>query len=406
MLPAVNNNGYYNYGLNGQPLQMATSIYQQGTPTYNAAIASPYTVNTQYGFMNAAPQKQEQSGPSFGLDNLSSGGNIVKNGFNLPQSNFINNAGAALGFSPGTLSYTAAGALPWQTAGAIANPAMAGQAGVGLTQGTSSALGAGTFSSALGAAGIGAFAGNFLGKIGGNSTGGSIGGAIGAGIGMAVGGPIGGVIGGTIGGTIGGFFGGKSKPTSASEFGLDGLKSDGSFVNARVGTKAAGSEQGQAMMDKLGTYMQSASKNLGIDFSKSQESGTSFRGGFNSLRSGGPSPYFLTIQGHGVDETNPDAVTKTTYFDPNNPDEADKAYREAVKAAARRSGYTDMAAIDTLFDQQKFDTTTAGKQAKAMPFIPIKDNQRFADFMGKFKTQSTTVPTQGTTPNANATPTT
>jgi hypothetical protein len=400
MQPAVPTNYFNNYGLSGQPLQLATSIYQQGSPTFNAAIASPYTAQTNYGFINAAPQQQQQqSGPSFGLNNLSTAGRIIGNGGTLPQSGFINNIGAGLGFAPGASAptYLATGALPWQTAGAVANPALlsAGPSNIissgagGL--GSSTALGGSTLSSTLGAAGIGAFAGNFLGKIGGNPTGGSIGGGVGAAIGSAFG-PVGSVVGGALGGVVGGFFGGKKPATSASGFSVGALNPDGTFVNASTGTKNASAEQGQAAMDTLGSYLTSASKALGIEF----KPGTSFDGGYNSLRSGGPYPDYINVMGENVDGKG--GNTNYMYYDISDPTEKDRVFREAVKIAAARSGYTDMGAIDAHFDQQKFLTTTQGKQAQAMPFIPIKNDQRFADFMSKFKTQ-------GTTPNANATPT-
>jgi hypothetical protein len=164
----------------------------------NIGANSPYIQNYN---QQAAQQPNGGSGNvSGGMPNLPSGGPFsgITNG--------IDKIGGGLGFAGPNMApvLDASGALTG-TAGSTL-PGVS-SAGTGI-------MGSGTtLSGALGAAGIGAFAGSFLGKIGGNPVGGSIGGGLGAGIGMAAFGPIGGIIGGLIGGIGGGFFGG-AKPSN------------------------------------------------------------------------------------------------------------------------------------------------------------------------------------------------
>ncbi len=361
------------------PLQQVASEFRPG-----GAYAAPTTGGYYNPVITApAPQIQQPSGTLLSPSNTYSGvkniGSIL-NGNGLPQSQTLNSIGSAVGFSPGGLTYTATGALPWQTAGSVANPAMLGS-GAPVTNATG-ALGTSTLSSTLGAAGIGAFAGNFLGKIGGNSTGGSIGGAAGAAIGNMIAPGIGGFIGGAIGGIAGGFFGGKPA-TAASSFANDGINPDGTFINARVGSKGAGPEFGQQTQNELSKYFTGASKALGIQFANN----TQINAGYNSLRSGGPHPGYVDVHGDNIDGQG--GTSKKFFFDPNDAAAKDKAYRDAVALVAQRSGFTDTAKLNEYFDSMN----APQQQGSSAPFIPIKGQQRFADFMSKY--------TQGTQ-NGNA----
>jgi len=376
------------------PPTIASSAYSPGGAFYPTPQNSYNTAPVNYGYSSQfyspysmAPASNGNSGGGsiISPSNIGSiakqGGQFVSNGFSLPQSSFVNNIGTGLGFAPGSVSYTAAGSLPWQTAGSIANPAMAGMEGVGSTVGS---LGtSSTLSSTLGAAGIGALAGSFLGRIGGNSMGGSVGGAIGAGIGNMIAPGIGGVIGGALGGTIGGFFGGGKPKTNADTFTARLTESGATegYENRAINAQqTAGFAQNQN--NNISSIFSGAAKDLGIKFNKDIVLG----GGISTKhpQAGGDSHIWLDDKQNGTTLVN-------QYYQGGDVEGENRAYLAALKAAAAQSGYTDSAAIDTWFAnkvaQQNAPQAAAG--SSGMPFIPIKDNQRFADFMGKFKEQGT-----------------
>lgn len=187
---------------------MADSIF---VPQVYTQGVLPQYQNTVFNPSNNASQQQSgrtntsmnSSGSSFGSNFGSNGlvgqvkdafGNI-KTGINTAVDKF----GTSIGFAPASTYYTTAGSLPWQTAGSVANPFMAGSSGVAT--GT-------TLSGALSGAGIGSLVG---GLVGGGGMGSNVGGAVGGAIGNAVLPGFGGVIGGALGGIAGGLFGGKPK---------------------------------------------------------------------------------------------------------------------------------------------------------------------------------------------------
>jgi len=326
------------------------------------------------------------------VSNAQTLGSFAKNGFNLPQSSFVNNIGAGLGFAPGSLSYTAAGALPWQTVGAIANPAMAGTAGVGATQGSSALLGGGTLSGALGAAGIGALAGGFLGKIGGNSTGGSIGGAIGAGAGMAgafstiglAGGPVGAIVGGLVGGIAGGFFGGKKPPTAtyqdqlaSSPNGVDVLSNTGKNGGSVAPAVQAFNKQLSAATKDAYNYL----KPLGIDIS-----GFGVVNGYNTLYSPtGTGGY--TYIGINTPQNTKNYSDELIGWSADDPDSQQAAIAKSIATMASRAG-ASQDQINQMAQQLAINSTPQGQAYNGQPIIPVTGSQ-FADYMTKFKTQGT-----------------
>jgi hypothetical protein len=301
----------------------------------------------------------------------------------------VNNFGQGLGFAttaPAATYTGVAGSLPWQAAGSLAPASVTGagatlpwlpggvNAAGTMTQGTG-VLGSGlgtsaTLSGTLGAAGLGALAGNFLGKIGGNSTSGSIGGGVGAAVGFAVGGPIGGVIGGAIGGIGGGFFGNKSKPTQADEY-RGNLREDGSYShNAQTG-KNPGQYAGfgKGSTDQLSAMFQKASKDLGIKFNKD----IVFGGGISTRHGGSHLTYGL-----GSENIH-------TFYDYNDPDSSNEARKKALLFAAGKSG----ADLDKV--SKWYDDTISGKTADGSTQynVPFKSKENFDAFMTKFKSQET-----------------
>lgn len=293
----------------------------------------------------------------------------------------VNSFGSSLGFASGATAptYLTAGAMPWQTVGAVANPSYAsgllaaGPSNV-VSSGASTAgsLSTATLGQTLGAAGIGAFAGNFLGKIGGNSTGGSIGGAIGAGIGMAFG-PPGAILGGLIGGIGGGFFGSKSKPTQADTY-YTFMAPDGTLSYRDSGSKNPGQFAGfgKSIADEFGQLSSSLSKDLGIQFEKDSR----FSSGISTLHGGA----YVT-----------DNKTNQIFFDYK--DEASKrnAYLEALKKSAQNSGYTNMEAIDKWFQSKSMN---GGRGTPNIAPATTPPASQFKQFVEQYKAQQ----------NANAAP--
>lgn len=389
-------------------------IVPNGTST-TGLVQSAYSPNGAYttagnasaaGYYNINPQAVQQVPAQGGGPNLLSvanqGRSIINNGFSLPQSQFVNSIGGSLGFAstaPAATYTGVAGSLPWQTAGALAPttgasttlPWLAGgveQAGT-VTQGAgvfgSGIGGASTLSGTLGAAGLGALAGNFLGKIGGNSTSGSIGGGLGAGIGMAVGGPVGAVIGGAIGGIAGGFFGNKSKPTQSDTYGALITESGGLGQGGATG-KNAGSYAGfgKSNLTSFSSMAQAASKDLGIKWDKSQQ----VNAGISTLHGGAYFDFGLPNEGPRERFT----------FNQKDPKSSQEAAAGMLKALAKKSGYTDTAALDAWIAKN-----SAGQSAGSGVQIPIQNKQKFDDFIAKFKTEGNT---NGNGSNAPNVPTT
>lgn len=332
---------------------LTPSRYSGANPnTYSTprVYASPYfnTAQTQ------AAQQQQQSSGSFGgfspssISNLSSVRNFFGGGTNAggagTLANLTNQIGGSLGFATTApvATYATAGALPWQTVGAIANPAnttlpwLAGgvnPAGM-VTQG-SGILGTGlggtsTLGSTLGAAGLGAFAGGFLGKIGGNSTGGSIGGAIGAAVGNMIVPGVGGVIGGLIGGIGGGFFGNNKPATNSDEF-RGQLKADGTFTQTYQGGKNAGGYAGfgKSVTQNFSDMLALASKKFGFQFSDKIEIG----GGI-STRHGGS---HINVGIPRNSDSDP-IIGEQIFYDYTDQASVDDAFYRAFTHAANISG--------------------------------------------------------------------
>lgn len=370
---------YFNYNLSGdQRFNFAPS---QFSPGGQYSLAPTQQSINPYQQQNINTQQQSVAGS----DLLNNGNTVYKtitNGLQLPQSQTLNSIGYNyLGFAPVQsstgLMYSGVGpaALPWAQPGMTAPAYMAGSPGVASSAG---ALGTtASLSSTLGAAGIGALAGNFLGKIGGNSTGGSIGGGVGAGIGMAVGGPVGAVIGGLVGGVGGGFFGNKKPATQSDEYRAK-LNSDGTWSQSYQGGKNAGNYSGfgQASTKNVGDMLSAASKALGIQYDPRLQIG----GGI-STRHGGS---HLVIGAH-ANEDNERFPGKEFFYDYQDANSTNKAMKDVLLSAAQYSGYTDLDKVSKWYDE-----TIAGKNSQSSYNVPFKSKERFDAFMTKFKSQDNT----------------
>ena len=278
------------------------------------------------GYQGTSNQQTTQ-GSGGGLGNLSSVGNMFggNNGIFGQASGMVNQLGTHLGFDAGSTLYSAAGQLPWQTAGGVANPALAGSAGTQMGA-TLSGVGA--------AAGLGSLAGGFLGGIGGNKANGSIGGGLGAGIGMAVGGPIGGVIGGAIGGIAGGFFG-SGKPKARVSIMATGLNSDGSFFSqdqSHFGNKTLDKSGAQTQYSKLGPQFQMFQEALGAPLN--------FTGnivaGYHSKWGG---DFVAAVPKEFANQENVPEQFRFNY-DPNDRQSYENAVSQAMGVVGKTSGFT------------------------------------------------------------------
>jgi hypothetical protein len=398
---------FVNPNLNYQPLGFAPSQFSPGG-TYSMAPSYQY-INPYYQQAQQQVQ-QQQSGPNL-LDMASSAKSIISPNNSAGGSGIfgninsaINNFGSSLGFASGNVMYPAStfGAIGPQLPGAasgLIGPVAPGMAGtpVAGSLGTTSTLGG-----ILGGAGFGAFAGGFLGRIGGNPTGGMIGGALGGALGAATGlssgiamgstlGSIvpglGTVIGAGLGGLIGGFFGGGKPATSADTYGAL-INKDGTINYAAGGAtgKNAGSYAGfgRTNVDQFGKMAQEAGKALGIQWNDTQQVNAGI-----STRHGGA--YF----DFGLPNEGP---RERFWFDQTNQQSAQDAAVGMLKALAKKSGYEDMEAIDKWVAQR-----TSGNSASSSNYIvPFKTQERFDDFMSKFKSQDTVNASTTTTTNTAA----
>lgn len=321
--------------------------------------------------VTAGQQQQQQQGQSGGLPNIPS----FNSGGNSGLTSTINSFGSNLGFASGANAYTAAGSLPWQTAGAIANPAVTtGVAPAAGSLGTTATLG-----STLGAAGIGAFAGNFLGKIGGNQTGGSIGGGAGAGIGFAVGGPVGAVIGGLAGGVLGGFFGKKKNPHPASLFAAT-TDADKGFVNDSYDSKHMDTSFAKGVGGDFSSYVKTLKGDYGIDIGGQQIFGGSDKGR-NFIRTLDPTKPYDDPYGYAEDSI--------FDFNPDDPESKQKAYNSlAVDILKRKKMYTpelekQINGVGTVAGAQKTiaaKNLAAGRSAEGIPLVTAKKNSKELSF--------------------------
>lgn len=368
---------------------LINSTYSPGGVGYNAvnqfnntpiAVANQqYTYGNPYasGQYSMTPQTSSAGGGSIigDANSLKSAGQFVGNGFSFPQSGFLNNIGTSLGFSSGAVTYpTGAGLIGPSLPGASAMGPFLPSTGtpVAGSLGISS-----TLSSTLGAAGLGALAGGFLGRIGGNSTGGSIGGAAGAAIGNAILPGIGGVIGGALGGTLGGFFGGKKVPTQASVF-KGKLDESGTIGGSFYVNKNAKqySSYDTNLEQEINGYLAQFKKQLPELKFKPE----TIQAGVNTRYSPSGKPGFLQIER--------DNANVNFAFDPDNIEERQKAIGQMAARLAKDSGATDEQ-IKAAADKVAYNMSMQGQVRQNMPFVPIKDNQRFADYMNKYKVQGT-----------------
>jgi len=335
-------------------------------PAQYSAASTP-SVPTVTAGQNAQNQQQTSGGiPNIPSMNFGSSGGLT---------NTVNSVGTSLGFGSGANVYTAAGSLPWQTAGGIANSA--------VTTGVSPATGAlgtsATLSSTLGAAGIGAFAGNFLGKIGGNSTGGSIGGGAGAGIGMMVGGPVGAVIGGLAGGVLGGFFGAKKNPHPASLFSAT-TDSEKGFIGDSYDSKHMDTSFAKGVGGEFANYVKTLRGEYGIDIGGQAVFGGSDKGR-NFIRTLDPTKPYDDPYGYAEDTI--------VDFNPDDSNSRQQAYNKlAVDILKRKGTYTpelekQINEVGTVAGSQKniaAQNLAAGRSAEGVPLVNAKKDSKELSF--------------------------
>lgn len=362
-----------------QGMLLQPSIYQGGNPyIFGNPQAGTYGPTNQ----PPAPQAQNQyQSPVKAQDMM----NFTK--FKPGAiTDKVNAFGTNLGFSGGGLQYTGVGpgALPWQQPGMVANPMMAGQAGVGPATGSLGTTA--TLGQTLGAAGIGAFAGSFLGKIGGNSTGGSIGGGAGAAIGMMAGGPIGAVVGGLIGGIGGGFFGSGKPSATVSEFAGYTSARDGFAGNLGFGSKNSDTSYGSYLGNEMDGLVKGMSQYLDTDFAPN----LLVMGGYNSKYGA----YYRV--GDEFD-----------WFDSNSEASKNAAQDNALIRIARASGVSNDRIVEAIANLN--GKRGSGEEAKKVgdPSIPdavaapqTSFGKFLEDYKAKYGPQSTIPDPSTTTPTA------
>lgn len=374
--------------------------YNPSTSSGYYGVTSPYAPSTQE--QSSSPGSFDQITSLFDTNKLGSGSNSGGNGLFSGVRSGIDQFGSDyLGLGNGLGAVTSGGSiygptLPGATAEAFGPTAM----------GADGALGATSLSGVLQGAAFGAGIGGLLNSKNpvAGMIGGGLGGAVGSvalgglttGIGAALGGTqmgaaigsilpgVGTVIGAVAGGLLSKAFGGKKPATKASSFAADALNPDGTFVNARVGSKGLGSEYGQQAQQEFGSLLTGASKALGIKFSNT----TSFNSGINTLRSGGPQPGYIEVMGDGV--AGPGTNKTAFFYDPNDQKAKNEAYKQALTLAASRSGYTDTAKID-----EYFKNPTSANQSNSIKVAPKQSGpSQFEQFVINYKAQQ----------NANAAP--
>ncbi len=380
-------------------LQLVGSQYGPGgalyvnplaTPTNstatNSTLPSPYTAYNQQAPVGNQ-QGQSATNGIMSPDLLKSAGKFTTNGFSSPSltaaTNTVNAFGTNLGFSAGNTAAISTGGATESISPALAAADPSLLNGAGAVQG---GLSSATLSGTLGAAGLGALAGNFLGRIGGNSTSGSIGGGIGAAIGNMILPGVGGIVGGLIGGIGGGFFGNHSTPTNAASHYGQIDPNTGTIVNVQSGgSKNPGdfANFGSDTLKSLSVLTSNAAKDLGIKFNPNSNvtAGISTQHGGASIEVGGT-------------PTSGDMVRfGQEHYDYTNPDSVKEAQYTALKHLAEQAGYKDTAKLDAWYKNFSDTYGKTGSGSAASVNIPLSTTQ-FADYMTKFKTQGS--------PNASA----
>lgn len=389
-VPALATSAFSGNGVMAPTTTAATSINATNSNGFNNSSSSPYS----YGLMTPQAQTQQQSNPVSSIlsngSSIKSAGQFISNGFQLPQSQFINGIGAQLGFNAGTGGATEA----ISSSLAAADPSLVASGAGAVPE--SGLLGSSTLSSTLGAAGLGALAGNFLGKIGGNSTGGSIGGAAGAAIGNLIVPGVGGIVGGLIGGIGGGFFGGK-KGTATY---VEGFKLDdnNTWASTGIGQKNGASVQGP---------VQQFNSNLTDAFSKAQSylsaQGLSLKditiaGGINTKHH----QYGLGTSGYLSVGNGANNQIGAYGWESGDQKSQQNAIQQAITAAAKQAGATP--------DQIKGMFDTIAKQEAPGGDTPLikaptgNGNTKWSDFISNYR-NSIALPTQQGTTNATTQPT-
>lgn len=393
--PSANDAFAFNY----RPQTLAQLSSNPNTPIAGAispTLLAPNSFQTQpqQGQGQAQQQASPTQLPAPQLLNL--GSTLLKQGTSVGQSltNGVNQIGAQIGFAnpslitsgPSAATITAdAGSLSGADASFLANA----QSAAGFTDGTAGVasaassldataassqgiFGGATLSGTLGAAGLGAIGGGFLAKaLGENPTGGSVGGALGAAAGYAFGGagaaalglelgsfagPVGALVGGIGGAIFGGLFGGHSAPTSASSYGYS-IGPTGNLTQTSYGSKNPSSvSEGftQSANQNFSNIAQAASRALGFQYG----SGVNF-GAADSTLHGGP---VISVTGPNGQSTG------GLYFDSTNPQASQKAYLQALTAAAQYSGYTNTEALTNWYNNTYVNGT--GGASNVPPTVP------------------------------------
>lgn len=243
-----------------------------------------------------------------------------------------------------------------------------------MPQGTSALVGGTSAGGLLGGAGIGGLVGTFNPLVK-NKTGGQVGGAVGGAIGMGVGGPIGSVVGSFIGSTLGGMVGKKPpKPGASFEAILD---KDYNYTNPSLLAKHMGTEGPQAVSQEMSPYLKNL-QSMGIKVPENTSVGTYFEQNGNGV-------LFYRSEGERTADTKANKIN----YNPNDPADKARAYRELTSQLAKQGGANEeqLQSIQGFVPQGTQPSQGIGVAA---PQVAVKDlnpnipNNDWAGFMKTF----------------------
>lgn len=241
-----------------------------------------------------------------------------------------------------------------------------GTAGSGLLGGTSA-------TGLLAGAGIGGLVGTFNPLVK-NKTGGQVGGAAGGAVGMAVGGPIGAGIGSFIGSTLGGLVGKKPpKPGASFEAVLD---KDYNYTSPSLLAKHMGTEGPQAVSQEMSPYLKNL-QSMGIKVPENTSVGTYFEQNGNGV-------LFYRSEGERTADTKANKIN----YNPNDPADKARAYRELSAQLAKQGGANEeqLQSIQGFVPQGTQPSQGIGVAAPQVAVKDLNPNMPNNDWAGFMKT--------------------
>lgn len=243
-----------------------------------------------------------------------------------------------------------------------------------MPQGTSSLVGGTTAGGLIGGAGIGYAVGSvnpFVKK----PVGGQIGGAVGGVAGMAAGGPIGAVIGSFIGSTLGGMIG-KSPPKPGASFEAI-LDKDYNYTSPSLLSKHMGTEGPQAVSNEMSPYLKNL-QTLGVKVPEDTSVGTYFEQNGNGV----------LFYRNKEDRTGKDVITNKINYNPNDPADKARAYKELSTQLARQGGANEdqLQAIQGFVPQGTQPSQGIGVAAPQVAVKDLNPNMPNNDWAGFMKT--------------------